>query len=172
MRSYSRIILNFQQRSYNPCLQQCGKRRLDNWTQGVIIKNPKKGATNDCNNWRYITSWSTPCNILAKIIIQRISSAVDQQLRKEQAGFRKGRGLRIIVEKCTDWQRYINFTDFQKAFNSIQKERACGAYFEPMVSLRRLSNISKASTNHSKVMTRNTSHPQPIKTDGKDLPMT
>jgi len=78
---------------------------LDNWTKGVVIKNPKKGASKDCNNWRGITPLSTPCKILAKISIQRILNAVDQQLRKEQAGFRKGRGcadqifaLRIIVE--------------------------------------------------------------------------
>lgn len=51
----------------------------------------------------------TPSKILAKIIIQRISSAVDQQLRKEQAGFRQGKGsadqiftLRNITEQCID----------------------------------------------------------------------
>lgn len=74
---------------------------MDSWTKGVIIKSPKKGATNDCNNWRDITPLSTPCKILAKISIQRILSAVDEQLRKEQAGFRKVEqiiALRIIIE--------------------------------------------------------------------------
>ena len=55
---------------------------------------------------------------MAKIIIQRITDAIDKQLRDEQAGFRKGRGcidqifaLRNIIEQCTEWQRqlYINF---------------------------------------------------------------
>ena len=47
------------------------------------------------------------------------------------AGFRRGRGcsdqifvLRNIIEQCTEWQRelYINFVDFQKAFDSIHRE--------------------------------------------------
>lgn len=51
----------------------------------------------------------TPSKILAKVIIQRISSAVDQQLRQEQAAFRKGKGfanqiftLCNITEQCTE----------------------------------------------------------------------
>ena len=51
--------------------------------------------------------------------------------RKEQAGFRKGRGttdqifiLRNIIEQCVEWQAplYINFIDFEKAFDSIHRE--------------------------------------------------
>lgn len=83
----------------------------DNWTKGVIIKIPKTGALNDCNNWRGITLQSTPSKILAKIIIQRISSAVEQQLRKEQAGFRKGRGF------LTRYSPYII------SLNSVQSSR-------------------------------------------------
>ena len=68
---------------------------------------------------------------MAKIIIKRISEAIDSLLRKEQAGFRKGKGcvdqifiLRNIIEQCTEWQRqlYINFIDFEKAFDSIHRE--------------------------------------------------
>ncbi|KAK7101726.1 hypothetical protein V1264_020063 [Littorina saxatilis] len=101
------------------------------WTKGIIIKLPKKGALNDCNNWRGITLLSVPSKILAKIIIQRISDSVDKTLRKEQAGFRKNRGcmdqifaLRNIIEQCTEWQRqlYINFVDFQKAFDSVHRD--------------------------------------------------
>jgi hypothetical protein len=60
-----------------------------------------------------------------------ISKAVDDNLSKEQAGFRKGRGctdqifvLRNIIEQCSEWQRklYINFVDFQKAFDSLHRE--------------------------------------------------
>jgi hypothetical protein len=79
------------------------------WTKGIIIKLPKKGAQNDCNNWRGITLLSVPSKILAKIIIQRITDSVDKSLRKEQAGFRKNRGcidqifaLRNIIEQCTE----------------------------------------------------------------------
>ena len=97
----------------------------------MIVKIPKKGDLTDCNNWRGITLLSVPSKILAKTIMQRISNAVDMKLRKEQAGFRKHRGcidqifaLRTIIEQCTEWQRqiYVNFVDFEKAFDSIHRE--------------------------------------------------
>lgn len=56
---------------------------------------------------------------------------MDKKLRKEQAGFRRGRScigqifaLRNIIEQCTEWQSklYINFVDFEKAFDSIHRE--------------------------------------------------
>lgn len=108
-----------------------GEEMPDDWTKGLIVKIPKKGALTDCNNWRGITLLSVPSKILAKIIIQRISNAVDDKLRKEQAGFRKHRGcidqifaLRNIIEQCIEWQRqlYVNFVDFEKAFDSIHRE--------------------------------------------------
>jgi hypothetical protein len=107
------------------------KKIPDDWSNGIIVKIPKKGTLRDCSNWRGITLLSTPSKILTKIIIQRISEATDQQLRAEQAGFRKGKGctdqifaLRNIIEQCTEWQRqlYINFVDFEKAFDSIHRD--------------------------------------------------
>ena len=101
------------------------------WTKGVIVKVPKKGALSDCNNWGGITLLSVPSKIFCKIIIHRITSAVDKVLSNEQAGFRKGKGcidqiftLRNIIEQCSEWQRqlYINFIDFQKAFDSIHRD--------------------------------------------------
>ena len=106
------------------------KRIPDDWNEATIIRIPKKGALNDCNNWRGITLLSIPCKILAKIIINRLSNVVDSRLREEQAGFRKGKGcfdqifaLRNIIEQCTEWQRklYINFVDFEKAIDSIHR---------------------------------------------------
>jgi len=109
-----------------------GRKKIpDDWTKGIIIKLAKKGALSDCNNWCSITLLSIPSKILAKIIIQRITDAIDKQLREEQARFRKGRGcidqifaLWNIIEQCTEWQRqlYINFVYFQKAFDSINRK--------------------------------------------------
>lgn len=108
-----------------------GKEIPDDWSEGIIIKIPKKGNLRDCNKWRGITLLSIPSKIMAKIIEQRLTEAVDKKLRNEQAGFRKGRGcidqifaLRNIIEQCTEWQRqiYINFIDFEKAFDSIHRE--------------------------------------------------
>ena len=107
------------------------KKLPEDWTEGVTVKIPKKGAFNNCNNCRGITLLPVPSKILAKIIIQQKADTVNQQLRREQAGFRKGKGctdqiftLRNIIEQCTEWQRqlYINFVVFEKAFNSVHRE--------------------------------------------------
>jgi len=101
------------------------------WSKGVIIPIPKKGTLSDCNNWRGITLLSLPSKIFFKVIVKRLSLAVNEVLRQEQAGFRKGRGcaehifsLRNIIEQCHEWQRglYINFIDFQKAFDSVHRD--------------------------------------------------
>ena len=93
------------------------KKLPEDRTEGVIVKIPKKGALNNCNKSRGITLLSVPSKILAKIIIQRIAETVDQHLRREHAGFWKGKGctdqifiLRNIIEQCTECQRqlYIN----------------------------------------------------------------
>ena len=68
---------------------------------------------------------------MAKIIMQHISSAVDQQLRQEQAGFRKGgNALNKYLPYVTSSSNvqsgrdnfYINFVDFEKAFDSIHRQ--------------------------------------------------
>uniref|UniRef100_A0A3P9MG11 Reverse transcriptase domain-containing protein n=1 Tax=Oryzias latipes TaxID=8090 RepID=A0A3P9MG11_ORYLA len=103
----------------------------EEWTKGVIIKIPKKGTLSECNNWRGITLLSIPSKIMAKIIINRLSEAVNAILRKEQAGFRKGRrcteqifALRNIIEQSAEWQQQlsVNFIDFEKAFDSVHRD--------------------------------------------------
>ena len=103
----------------------------EDWKKGIIAKIPKKGDITVCNNWRGITLLSIPSKVLAGIIIKRISNTVDEHLRKEQAGFRPGRGcsnqifiLKNIIEQCNEWNTslYINFIDFEKAFDSVHRE--------------------------------------------------
>lgn len=69
--------------------------------------------------------------VLGRIIIDRIRKGVDRLLRKEQAGYRKSRGttdqvfiLRNIIEQANEWQAalYLNFIDFENAFNSIHRK--------------------------------------------------
>ena len=52
-------------------------------------------------------------------------------MRKEQAGYRSGRStteqifiLRNIIEQCNEWRAplYLNFIDFEKAFDSVHRE--------------------------------------------------
>ena len=92
---------------------------------------PKKGSLSNYNNWRGNTLLSVPSKIFCKVIIQRITQAVDDILRNEQAGFCKGNGcgdqiftLRKILEQCTEWNRqfYVNFTGYEKEFDSIHRD--------------------------------------------------
>ena len=101
------------------------------WTKGLIVKIPKKGNLQKCDSWRGITLLSIPSKVFCRVILDRISVAIDTKLREEQAGFRKGRGcmdqifaLRNIIEQCIEWNvpLFINFIDFKKAFDSIHRE--------------------------------------------------
>ena len=100
------------------------------WKRGLIIKIPKKGNLRECKNWWGVTLLPVVSKILGRIVIDRIRMGIDHRLRNEQAGFRSGRGtaeqifiLRNILEQVNEWQAtlYINFVDFEKAFDSVQR---------------------------------------------------
>jgi hypothetical protein len=102
----------------------------NSWSEGNIIRIPKSGDLTNCNNWRGITLLSIPSKVFCRVLISRITEAVDKKIRQEQVGFRKGRGcidhifvLRNILEQCHEWQRklLVNFVDFEKAFDSLHR---------------------------------------------------
>ena len=103
----------------------------DVWKQeGIMIKVPKKGDLRDCSNWRGITLSSTCMKVFSKVILNRIEPALDRILRKEQAGFCKGKGcadqifiLRHITQQCNEMRSplVLCFVDFEKAFDSISR---------------------------------------------------
>jgi hypothetical protein len=66
-----------------------GKIIPDDWTKAIIIKLAKRGTLSDCNNWRGITLLSISSKIMAKIIIQRITDAIDKQLERSKQYFVK-----------------------------------------------------------------------------------
>ena len=60
-----------------------------------------------------------------------MKAALDSLLRDEQAGFRQERSctdqiatLRIIIEQSLEWKTglYLVFVDFEKAFDSVDRE--------------------------------------------------
>ena len=122
------------QSSFTLICHNMGEKTIpEDWCKGRIVKIPKKGDLTNCNNWRCITLLSVPSNIFCfcKIIVKRLSAAVDKVLRKEQAGFRKGRGctdhiftVRSITEQCPEWQRElcIHFMDLKKDFENIHRD--------------------------------------------------
>ena len=69
--------------------------------------------------------------MLIRIILERLQKAVDEKLRENQAGFRNSRSygyqiptLRIIIEQSIEWNSpvLVNFIDFEKAFDSVDRE--------------------------------------------------
>lgn len=101
------------------------------WDEGHLVKLPKKGDLSKCENYRGITLLSIPGKVFNKIILMRIKDATDHKLRDEQAGFRSNRSttdqiatLRIIVEQSLEWNSplLINFLDYEKAFDSIDRD--------------------------------------------------
>ena len=55
------------------------------WCRGLIIKLPKKGDRTHCTNGRGVTLLSVPSKIFCKIIQMRLSDAINNILRKDQA---------------------------------------------------------------------------------------
>ena len=101
------------------------------WREGLVIKLPKKGDLRDCGNYRGIMLLSVPGKVLNRVLLERMKEAVDPKLRDQQAGFRRNRScadqiasLRIIVEQSLEWNSplYINFIDYEKAFDSVDRE--------------------------------------------------
>ena len=103
-----------------------------NWKEGYLIKLPKKGDLRNCNNYRGIKLLSVPGKVFNRILLERMKGRVDPILRDQQDGFREDRSctdqiatLCIIVEQSLEGNSslYINFVDYETAFDSIDQER-------------------------------------------------
>ena len=91
----------------------------------------KKGNLRDCSTYRGIMLLSTPGTVLNRILLERMKEAVDPKLRDQQAGFWLNRSfadqiasLGTIVEQSREWNSplYINFIDYEKAFDIVDRE--------------------------------------------------
>ncbi|CAF0980581.1 unnamed protein product [Brachionus calyciflorus] len=105
------------------------------WTKNLIFPIPKKGNPQLMTNYRGITLMSIAAKVHNKVLLNRIIPIVDQVLRRNQAGFRKGRSciqqihiLRRIMEGASARQLplFITFIDFKKAFDSISRKMMFG----------------------------------------------
>jgi hypothetical protein len=104
----------------------------DDWADSIFITLPKKGDLKQCTNYRTIALVSHASKILLRIILERIRTKTETEIADEQAGFRRGTGirdqvtnLRIVMQKAREHQQplYMCFVDFRKAFDSISHEK-------------------------------------------------
>ena len=100
------------------------------WKESHIIKLPKKGVVRECKKSRGISLLTLVRKILNRVMLLRPQAAVDAVLRDQKAGFRKDGSFndqiatpRLIIEQSIEWDTsvYINFVDFEKAFDSLDR---------------------------------------------------
>ena len=104
------------------------------WKTGLVVKLPKKLDISMCNNWRGITLLYVTSNVFSRVILDRISAAIDPLMCKQQAGFQKGRycvnhifTLRQIMEQCQERNTrvYANVVDFEKVSIAFTQSLWC-----------------------------------------------
>nr|AYE92701.1 endonuclease-reverse transcriptase [Penaeus japonicus] len=107
------------------------KKWPEDWKRSVYIPIPKKGDILKCENHRTIALISHSSKVMLKIIQRRLADFFNEQMPREQAGFRKGRGtrdhianLRWIIESMREKQRNLVmcFIDYSKAFDCVDHD--------------------------------------------------
>jgi len=97
------------------------------WKKAVIAPLHKKNDKLCCDNYRGISLLSH-CEVMAKVILQRIQRRTEEILSEAQAGFRVKRStidqlftLQLLAEKYVEFGKflYVCYVDFHKAFDNV-----------------------------------------------------
>jgi hypothetical protein len=98
------------------------------FTEVTMIALKKKPQATKCSDHRTISLIAHTAKIVAKILRRRIEKKIEDVLREDQFGFRRGKGtrdaigmLRIISEPTLqiDEELSVCFIDWQKAFDRV-----------------------------------------------------
>ena len=85
----------------------------------VFIPIPKKGNAKECSNYHSIALISHATKVMLKILQARLQQCMNYELPEVQAGFRKGRGTKLLtltgLLKKQEFQKniYFCFIDYQ-----------------------------------------------------------
>lgn len=98
----------------------------------IIHLYKNKGDRASCDNHRGISLLSTAGKIMARVVLNRITHhLLDEVVSESQCGFRRNRGtidmifaIRQLQEKCLEQNQnlYILFVDLTKAFDTVSRK--------------------------------------------------
>lgn len=103
----------------------------EEWKMALIHPIHKKGDKKDPNNYRGISLLDVTYKIFSRALLNRAEPQLDYQLGEYQAGFRKGRSCPEQILNLKNLMAYqksrakkyvITFIDFQKAYDSLDRE--------------------------------------------------
>ena len=96
----------------------------------IVYAYKRKGNRNSCDNYRGISLLSIAGKMLARLLLNRLLSHIDELLPESQCGFRAGRGTadmvfaaRQVQEKFQEQNRevFTTFVDLTKAFDTVSR---------------------------------------------------
>ena len=102
------------------------------WKRSILIPTPKKGSSKECANHWTVALIFHARKVMLKILHAGLQHYVNQELPDVQAGFRKGRGIRLqianiswIIEKAREFQKniYLCFINYPKLFNWVDHNK-------------------------------------------------
>jgi exonuclease III len=130
------------------------ERVPQDFVEGLIVPIHKQGAKNKPENYRGITLMNAVSKCYSKVTIGTLSDRLEAEyIEEEQGGFRVHRAcdeqffaLHTLLKKrkLRGEDTYLMFVDFQKAFDSVPREklleklRATGADGKPLRVIRSL----------------------------------
>ena len=155
-----------------------GERFPEAWKTSVVVPVFKKGSKSSCANYRPISLINVAYKVFEAVILKRIRSEVDANLRENQGGFRPGRStvdqifaLRQILEQRNEYNQplAIAFVDFKAAFDSIDREKMYKILHDFGLPVKIVSLIRQMYLGGSSVVRtgRCTSAPFPVKSGVK-----
>ena len=99
--------------------------------ESAIVKIPKKSNLKICDNWRGIWVFAAISKIISKLILVRLKDHLYSSIDREQISYRPGSScvdhintLRLIIDQSAKYRSdlYLVFVDFEKAFDSVDRE--------------------------------------------------
>jgi hypothetical protein len=132
------------------------KKIPEDWKKGVIVPIFKKGDKRVCGNYRGVTLLCQCAKLYEKILEKRLKDNVEEKLREEQFGFRRGRStidaifiMRQIMER--KWEKdqtmHMAFLDLEKAYDRLPREKVWNCLEKKEVGIHIIERIKSTYDN-------------------------